>query len=275
MSTHQKRPQSAQSSAIKADEEAPTAVSSPPPNQKNVARRLAFEQSPPLSQLKQQAEETVAPNPLDKLQKVEFEVMPGKRGIVLSGAGLEEEARQRALELATPFFPPDPGDAIWRGKEHRELFFSNLRLEQPGHEIMLIARDWLEGQGFLEAGFFVRSAQLVGRLPGSEESFHQDKVTGPKAFQMRGWRLALDLTGGREMVWQLTPTSRHPGQSKVEVARVAAGLAAMEALAAGAGCVGAAHHELLSWMPSSATLAAHSLETGSSSPSRQPSRHPR
>lgn len=26
--------------------------------------------------------------------------------------------------------------------------------------------------------------QLVGRLPGSEESFHQDKVTGPKAFQM-------------------------------------------------------------------------------------------
>lgn len=74
MSTHQKRPQSAQSSAIKADEEAPTAVSSPPPNQKNVARRLAFEQSPPLSQLKQQAEETVAPNPLDKLQKVEFEV---------------------------------------------------------------------------------------------------------------------------------------------------------------------------------------------------------
>lgn len=58
----------------------------------------------------------------------------------------------------------------------------------------------------------------------------------------RGWRLALDLTGGREMVWQLRPTSRHPGQSKVEVARVAAGLAAMEALAAGAGCVGAAHH---------------------------------
>jgi hypothetical protein len=47
--------------------------------------------------------------------------MPGKRGIVLSGAGLEEEARQRALELATPFFPPDPGDGIWRVRHRHDV----------------------------------------------------------------------------------------------------------------------------------------------------------
>lgn len=67
-------------------------------------------------------------------------------------------------------------------KAHQHIYFPTLRSNQAGHELMLIARDWLDSAGWREAAFLVAGCSLVARI-NDDEPFHQDRLTGRNSFQ--------------------------------------------------------------------------------------------